>query len=257
MNETMLARLHAQHLYTVTDLAALGPERLARLLDLPRTKADRLSEEAGEVLTLLRKRSDLRKFVRKYLPPRRGRKQTEIMNRLFESGINEVRALAQVDPKILKGAGIGEKEAASLLEEARRLCSERLFRDIGIPAASRKKYEEAGVLTPEELCGLPPVYLQYRTGLSLDTVMRHLEKICASLGQTPPRKPSRLAVEKGRKALLSIPGLGENTLERLYRAGITGPNDLISWKPGDLAEATGLSESRIREFILSAGSLST
>jgi DNA topoisomerase-1 len=257
MTETLLARLHAHHLYTVMDLTAQGPEKLSSLLDIPCTEADRLIAEAAEVLTLLRKRSDLRKFVRKHLPPRKGRKQTEIMNRLYESGINEVRALAHSDPKILKGAGMGEKEVSVLLEEAQRLCSDRLFRDMGIPAASRKKYEEAGIATPEELCGLPLVYIQYRSGLSLDTVMRHLEKICAHLGKKPPRKLSRNLVERGREALLALPGLGESTLERLYRAGIVGIEDLAKSDPRKLAKATGIPESRIREFILSARSLST
>jgi DNA topoisomerase-1 len=256
MTETLIARLHAHHLYSVTDLTAQDPERLAGLLDLPRTEADRLIGEASEVLTLLRKRSDLRKFVRKHLPPRRGRKQTEILTRLHESGINEVRALAQADSRILKKAGIGEKEAAILQEEAQRLCSDRLFRDIGIPAASRKKYEAAGISSPEELCGLPPVYVQYRTGLSLDTVMRHLEKACTSLGKKTPKKPSRTVVEKEREELLSLPGLGESALGHLYRAGIISIEDLAESDPGVLAGRTGLSESRIREFILAARSQS-
>ncbi|MDD1679381.1 MAG: DNA topoisomerase I [Methanomicrobiales archaeon] len=256
MTETLLSRLHAQHLYTVTDLTAQGPEKLGILLDLPRPEADRLVAEAQEVLVLLRKRSDLRKFVRKHLPPRKGRKQTELMNRLNEAGINEVRALAQADPKILRGAGMSEKEAGTLQEEAKKLCSDRLFREIGIPATSRKKYEDAGISTPEELCDLPPVFIQYRTRLSLDTVMRHLEKTCTHLGRTPPRKPSRSTVEKGREALLTLPGLGEGTLERIYRAGITGVEDLTKSDPSALAAATGIPESRIREFILSARSLS-
>jgi DNA topoisomerase I (EC 5.99.1.2) len=257
MTETLLGRLHAHHIYTVMDLTTQGTERLISLLDLTRTEADRLVAEAQDVLTLLRKRSDLRKFVRKHLPPRKGRKQTEIMNRLYESGINEVRALVQADPGILKEAGMGEKEAALLQEEAQRLCSERLFRDIGIPAASRKKYEDAGILTPEELCELPPVYLQFRTGLSLDTVMRHLEKTCTHLGRKPPRKPSRSAVEKGRDALLSLPGVGEGTLEQLYHAGIIGIEDLAERDPRILAKETRIPESRVREFILSARTLST
>jgi DNA topoisomerase-1 len=257
MTETLLSRLHAHQLYTVSDLITTGLEQLSLILDLPRTEADRLIKEAEEVLALLRKRSDLRKFVRKHLPPRKGRKQTEIMNRLYEAGINEVRILAQTDPKVLKQAGMNEKEAAVILEEAQRLCSDRLFRDIGIPAASRKKYEDAGISTPEELCGLPPVYLHYRTGLSLDTVMRHLEKTCIFLGRKPPRRPSRPAVEKEREMLLSIPGLGESSLGHLYRAGITGVKDLAQSDPRSLAEATGIPESRIREFILSAKSLST
>jgi DNA topoisomerase-1 len=64
-------------------------------------------------------------------------------------------------------------------------------------------------------------------------------------------------VERGREALLALPGLGESTLERLYRAGIVGIEDLAKSDPRKLAKATGIPESRIREFILSARSLST
>jgi DNA topoisomerase-1 len=257
MTEALLSRLHAHHLYTVTDLTTQGAEGLASLLGLPRKEAERLVAEAEEVLILLRKRSDLRKFVRKHLPPRKGRRQTEIMNRLYAAGINEVRALAQADLSFLQKAGVSEKEAVALREEAQKLCSERLFRDIGIPVTSRKKYEAAGISTPEELCGLPPVFVNYSTGLSLDTVMRHMEKICAHLGKKPPRKPSRSAVEKGRNALLALPGISERALERIYRAGIIGVEDLARSDSRALAEMTGLPESRIREFILSARSLST
>jgi DNA topoisomerase-1 len=87
-------------------------------------------------------------------------------------------------------------------------------------------------------------------------VMRHLEKICTHLGKKPPRRPVRVTVEKGREALLSLPGLGEGTLEKFYRAGIVGVEDLARSDPHALAEATGIPESRIQEFILSARSLS-
>ncbi|MDD1675785.1 MAG: helix-hairpin-helix domain-containing protein, partial [Methanomicrobiales archaeon] len=257
MTESILERLHAHHIFTIADLIAQGPDRLAPLLALPKAKTERLIQEAQEVLVLLRKRSDLRKFVRAHLPPRKGRKQTEIMTRLFKAGIDEVRSLARTDPQILIQAGMSEKEADMLLVEVQKLCHDRLFREMGIPAASRKKYGDAGITTPEDLCDLPPVYVSHRTGLSLDTVMRHLEKACNHLGRKTPRKPSRTAVERGKNALLSLPGLGESTLEKLYRAGITGLEDLAQSDPAALARTTGLPESRLREYILSAASHGT
>ncbi|MDD1672909.1 MAG: DNA topoisomerase I [Methanomicrobiales archaeon] len=254
MNESILSRLHARHVYTVTDLTGMGGERLATLLGLTPIEAERLIVEAQEALVLLRKRSDLRKFVRNHLPPRRGRKQTEIMTRMYAAGINDVRSLAHTEPAALKVTGISEKEAEVLLAEGKKLCNDRIFRDIGIPAASRKKYMEANIQAPEELCNLPPVYVSHRTGLSLDTVMRHMEKTCTFIGRKVPSKFSNAVVERGRTGLLSLPGLGDGMLERLYYAGIIGCEDLVKADPRKLAESTGIPESKIREFILSAAS---
>jgi DNA topoisomerase-1 len=257
MTESLLSRLHAHHIYTIAELTAQGTDRLATLLLLSKATAEELHKEAQDVLSLLRKRSDLRKFVRMHLPPRKGRRQTEIMSRLYAAEINDVRSLAGADAAILRKAGLIESEVETLQDQARKLCSDRIFRDIGIPATSRKKYENANILTPEELCGLPPLYVSFTTGLSLDTVMRHLEKTCMFLGRRAPPRPPRAAVEVGRLALLSIPGLGESTLEKLYRAGIIGPADLARADPRQLAESTGLSETKLREFILFAASHTT
>ena len=201
MTETILARLHAHHLYTIHELAGSAAPRLISLLGISGEEANHLIAEAQDVLILLRRRSELKKFIRTHLPPRKGRSQSALMTRLFAAGINDVRALAHAEPATLVTTGIGEKEVVTLMKEAQLLCSERLLKEIGIPANSLKKYLAAGVTSPEAFCSLPALSLSTRTGLSLDTVMRHVTLVCTYLGRPSPKGSSKRVVDQGRKEL--------------------------------------------------------
>jgi DNA topoisomerase-1 len=254
MTEDLLSHLHAQQIYTIHEVTSRDPEKLSQVLDLSPANAQQLRKEAEEVLALLRRRSDLKKFVRSYLPPRRGRHLSTLLARLHGAGVNDVRALASAENAALKAAGIGEEEADILRREAQFLCGERRFAERGIPAGSRRKYVEGGITEPEDLCRLPIVYLSYRTGLSPDTVSRHASMVCEGQGRAPPSRISRAAMEKGRKELLSIPGIGEATLEKLYLAGIQDAAMLAAADPVRLAAESGLPEPMIRNCILSARS---
>ncbi len=254
MTEDLLSRLHARQIFTLHEVTSRTPEDLSQILTVSPDQARNLRQEAEEVLVLLRRRSDLKKFVRSHLPPRRGRRLSALLERLHGAGVDDIRALASAEPATLKAAGIGEEEALTLRTEAQILCAERRFEELGIPAGSRRKYVDGGITEPTDLCHLPVPYVSLHTGLSPDTVSRHAAMVCERLGRSPPTRVSRAAMEKGRRELLSIAGLGEATLERLYRAGIWNAALLSAGVPDRLARESGIAEPLIRDLIVSARS---
>jgi DNA topoisomerase-1 len=249
MTPEFMKKLREQHIYTVSEVAGLEAVRLAAILGISDGDAQRLLAGAGDALALLRKRSELKRFLRAHLPPRKGRSQAEVMKRLGEQGIGDLPALARAEAPALEDAGIGPKESENLLAAARSSMDSRVLRDAGIPAASLKRYREAGFTRPEDFCFLHPVFLADRTGLSLDTVHRHAVLVCGAMGAKAPAKVPKARVEKGREELLRVPGLGEATLEKLHRAGILDRDDLSSADPDELSRKTGIDAAALRGFV--------
>ena len=147
-----------------------------------------------------------RRFLRAHLPPRKGRSRAELMKRLAELGVEDLPSLSRADAATLEKANIGPKESVALLTEARSTMDTRMLRDAGIPAASLKRYQEAGFARPEDFCFIHPVFLADRTGLSLETVYRHVTRVCAAMGARVPEKVQKARVEKGRQELMALPG---------------------------------------------------
>jgi len=248
MSPEVHAKLIAQHIYTVYELANSPQETVVSILGVSPAKAADIIREAGEVLDLLRRRSDCRKFVRKHLPPRKGRSHSTIVKKLHEAGINDVGELGSVSRSVLRKAGIGEQEAATLQENAKRLSDERILREIGIPAVSLKKYFEAGISSPDDFTGLHPAYISIKSGIGPDTVFRHTDLVCRALSRPAPEKITKSVLEKGRQELLTIHGIGEATIEKLYRAGIIDKKTLCSRPAGEISSASGIPEEKIREY---------
>ncbi|MDK2989285.1 MAG: topoisomerase [Methanoculleus sp.] len=249
MTDDLVQRLHAHHVYTVSEIAGMPPEELAGTVDVDTGEAERLVEEAEGALDILRRRSELRKFVRKIVPPRKGRSHAKIVRSLLEQGIGDIHALSLADVAALKKAGIGETAAAELLEAARGICNERALREAGIPAVSLKKYQAGGVATPDDLCYLPIPYLSSKTGINPETVHKHVKLVCRHLGRPAPQKITKAMFERGRKELLEIPGLGEATVDRLYLAGIYDAATLREADPEEVSSITGIQKARVRDYI--------
>ncbi|KUG19612.1 dna topoisomerase i [hydrocarbon metagenome] len=248
MNEPLLRRLQGQHIYSVSEVAASPPEVIAQAAGISVEEARRLIAEAEDALDILRRRSGLRKFVRKIVPPRRGRSHAKILQRLLDAGIGDIAALAAADAALLKKSGLSEKEADLLLEKAREICNEKILKEAGISAVSLKKYQAAGIASPETLCRLPLPYLIGRSGISPETVHKHVEKVCRHLGRPVPPKITKSMLERGRSELLAIPGLGEATLEKLFLAGIFDAETLAAADPEAAAAASGVPAARIRDY---------
>jgi DNA topoisomerase I len=253
MTPDLIERLNAAHVYAVNEVAAAEPAALAGVAGVSLRAAERLKAEAGEVLALLRRRSELRKFVRAHVPPRRGRSHAKIMRALFAGGIDTIEHLAGASVEALHASGIGEKEAASLLDAAGALCSDRRLRAMGLPAISLKKYYAAGITRPEDFLALPPAAIMLRTGISPDTVHRHVELVCAALGQPAPKRTTKGQLERGRAELLAIPGVGESTIEKLYGGGVIDAATLVGADPRAVAAGSGLPVRKIQDLQALAG----
>ena len=247
-DEEMITRLHAAHIYSVYEVANIGSERLEAALTTDAATVAGLRQEAEDVLELLRKRSELKKFVRKHVVPRRGRSPAKVAAALVEAGVSELGGLAAMTPEALTQMHLSAAEAESLLHEARAVYNRAALREYGVPAVSLKKYFEAGITTPADFCALHPAYLSIITGIKPETVWKHAAAVCTGMGVAPPEKVTAKIIEAGRKELLQIPGLGEAILERLYRAGVIDPAGLKAADAGHLAQVTGIPAEKIRAF---------
>jgi DNA topoisomerase-1 len=248
MNEALLEKARAHHIYTVAEIARSEPEALAKTLDLTPFTAQKLKEEAGTVLEKLRKRSECRKFMRNHLIPRKGRSYAKIMGALKENGVTDLASLARASATTLQQAGIGENEARDLLTEARITHNGQLLKGIGIPAVSLKKYIAAGIAGPEDFVTAGPEKLSTLTGMSTGTVNRHLALVCEYLHRPLPVTVPKARLEKGRKELLSIKGMTATLADRFAGAGIINGESLIAANAKNLSAATGIDEEKIRVY---------
>ena len=163
-------------------------------------------------------------------------------------GITDLASLVRANPEALKSAGIGDAEAGPVLADAQAVYYGQVLRAMGIPAVSLKKYLAAGFTTPDAFCELKPETLSERTGMSLGTVQKHVALVCKALGKPEPKKAPKLQVERGRKELLTIRGVTEAVAEKLILAGVPNGKSLLPADPAAMAKASGIAESRIREW---------
>jgi DNA topoisomerase I len=241
-------KLRACHVYTVAEITRSTPEVLSKKLGMDSGKVEQLIKGAGTVLEKLRRRSECRKFIRDHLIPRKGRSYAKIMGSLKESGVTELADLAKADPAVLMKAGISDAEAGQVVNEASIVFNSQVLREIGIPAVSLKKYVAAGIIGPDAFCSQPAPALSERTGMSLATVQRHVGLVCAHLNKPVPKKFSKLQIERGKKELLAISGLGAKAVETMLNAGIIDAGALLGADAKKLATETGIPEQKIRDY---------
>ncbi len=245
ITDEIVVRLHSAHIYSVYEIANMNPSLLQEKLGIDAVLSETIKKDAEDILELLRKRSELRKFVRKIIPPRRGRSHAKVLNAIIDSGINDIADLSKSDSKTLQKMFLSEQEAQALLYEAKSIHNKELLKSYGIPAVSLKKYMDAGFISPEDFCYIHPAYLSIKTGINIETVYKHAEMACRARGVIPPAKISKKAFEAGKDELLNIKGIGESIVEKLLFAGIT---DIKGLKKADLKELmhkTGLSEEKL------------
>jgi len=245
VSDALHQKMVAAHLYTVYDLANSRAEDLALNLHLTEGEARQLQGEAHQALDLLRRRSDCRKFVRSILPPRRGRSPASVIKKLHESGINDIEGLGLVDRAVLKKAGVGDKEAENLQEEAKRIAGERRLKEIGLPAVSLKKYRDAGFANPEDFLLVHPLYLSVKSGISPETAIRHVEAIALALGRPVPTRVTKAQFERGKLELMGIRGITKSTQEQLLRAGVFNMETLHELDASIIAVRAGLPKDRV------------
>jgi DNA topoisomerase-1 len=248
MTEALQQKLLDAKIFSLYELSKFEPAVLTKKLGITKKQAETLIHEANDVLDLIRRRSECKKFMKQFVPPKRGRSHTKVMNGFTESGIDCIGDIASATIESLKKTGLSEEEAKTLKTEAISLVAKNQLKDIGIPAVSLKRYQEAGFLTPEDIASAHPAYLAFKTGISIETVGKHATLITQSLGKPDPVKISKKAFESGKIELTSLPGVGESTLEHLYRAGIFDKKSLISADPAKVAKSGGLSKDHLKKL---------
>ena len=87
MTDDLIQRLHAHHIYTVSEIANKEPAELKKALEIK--EADHLIREAADALEILRHRSELKKFIRKVVPTT-GTEPAKITRSLVEQGIGDI-----------------------------------------------------------------------------------------------------------------------------------------------------------------------
>jgi len=247
-DKELIDRIQACHIYTVAELAHSTPEDLAKKLGVSPEKAAILARDATVVLEKLRRRSECRKFMRDRLIPRKGRSYAKILAALKDAGITDLSLLAKADPATLKKAGVSDAETEQLLSEAKIVYHSQVLKEIGIPAVSLKKYIAAGIVEPETFCAQSPAALSEKTGMSLSTVQKHVDKVCTYLKKPVPKKFSKLQVERGKKQLLAVSGLSMPQVEKLFKVGIIDGDALLAADPVSVAAAAGIPEQKIRDY---------
>jgi DNA topoisomerase-1 len=95
---------------------------------------------------------------------------------------------------------------------------------------------------------MQPGTLSDLTGMSPSTVQRHIEMVCKYLNKTAPKKISKVQIERGKKELLAIKGLGESAIEKLFRAGITDASSFLTADPQKVADGTGIAVQKIKDY---------
>jgi len=248
VDQNLVDTMHGKFIYTVYDIQQMAPEELTETLGVTTAQAEILIVEASEVLELYRRRAGLKRFVRSIIQPKRGRGYAKVTNAMNEGGIDEVDTLAEQTPEVLMTMHLTADEANELIVTAQAQKNKARLKELGVPAASLKKYMEAGFTTPDVFCAFPPVYLSHMSGLSITTVQKHVASICAGLGKPVPGKVPKKDVDKGRTELLEVSGLGEAALISLYRAGIYNVKTLAECNLADAAAKSGLSKEKMASY---------
>lgn len=235
-------------IFNIAELARTEPADLAKKIKVQKGLAVKIIKESGEVLELIRKRSECKKFMKQFVPPKRGRSHTKVMNGFAESGIDSISDIVDSSVEKLKKAGLNDEEAKTLKDEALLLTAKNTLRDIGISAVSLKRYQEAGFITPEMLLGSHPTYISAKTGVSVETVGKHMALIAEALQIPPPEKISKKQMDAGREELQAISGVGDDTLLKLYQGGVFDKKTLLAAKPDETAKKSGMKKETITKF---------
>ncbi|MFH0966624.1 MAG: DNA topoisomerase I, partial [Methanobacteriota archaeon] len=248
MTEEINKKLIDAKIYSAFELGKMEPAALIKVTGITKKTAEILIQDTTSVMAVLKQRSECKKFMKQFVPPKRGRSHTKVMTAFIASGMGSIEDVSKGSIENLKKAGLTEEEATTLKTEATLFTCKNRMKEMGIPAASLKKYQEAGFICHEDLISNHPAYISIKTGISVETVSKHITLVAESLKSDPPVKISKKHLEKGREELMSLKGTGEAILEQLYKAGIIDLKTLSLANVDKAAKKSGLTKDKIRQF---------
>ncbi len=246
MTEAGIRKLNAVHIYTISELISRGPDVLAKNLGLSTSAAEKLIREAEGVLALLKKRTELKKFISAHVAPKRGRGHSKVSAAMISMGVTDVEALSRADPVTLHEAKLSEAEAASLVAEAKTMINISRMKEYGVPAITLKKYVNAGFDDPEKFVAVHPAGLSLATGVSVTTICNHQKLVAEKLRRPCPEKISKVAFEEGIAPLRKK--ADPELLTPLALAGVYSPDLLVKADVKTLSKVTGIEEKLIADL---------
>ncbi|HJK02159.1 MAG TPA: DNA topoisomerase I [Methanocorpusculum sp.] len=247
MTEIGIEKLNATHIYAISELAGISSEDLMAKLNIPRNDADKMIQDANTVLGLLRKRTELKKFIIAHVTPRHGRSHSKISSAFIDKGIVDIASLASAKKSDIMAVGLTENEANKLLTEAIRASNLARMKQYGIPIITLKKYVAAGYEDPNAFVGVHPAGLSLATGTSVSTICKHQKRVAEQIGVQAPKLINKAEFNEGIASLIPL-DIEPEHLKALAFAGIYSCTLLKNATVQTLSHQTGIDRKQLSEY---------
>lgn len=247
MTDAGIEKLNSVHIYAISELASISVNDLMTRLKISRPEAEKMIADAEDVLVLLRKRTELKKFISLHVAPRRGRGHSKVSTALISKGIVDITTLADANKSDVMAAGLSEVEADTLLAAAAHVTNVAKMKQYGVPTITLKKYVAAGYDDPKTFVAAHPAGLSLATGASVTTVCRHQKLVAEQIGAEPPKPLSKAAFDEGIASLTPLEIEPEH-LTALAFAGVYSCALLKSAAIQTLSRQTGIDKEQLTEY---------
>lgn len=247
MTDARIEKLNSVHIYAISELASISVNDLMTRLKISRPEAEKMIADAEDVLVLLRKRTELKKFISLHVAPRRGRGHSKVSTALISKGIVDITTLADANKSDVMAAGLSEAEADTLLAAAAHVTNVAKMKQYGVPTITLKKYVAAGYDDPKTFVAAHPAGLSLATGASVTTVCRHQKLVAEQIGAEPPKPLSKAAFDEGIASLTPLEIEPEH-LTALAFAGVYSCALLKGAAIQTLSRQTGIDKEQLTEY---------
>lgn len=247
MTDAGIEKLNSVHIYAISELASISVNDLMTRLKISRAEAEKMIADAEDVLVLLRKRTELKKFISLHVAPRRGRGHSKVSTALISKGIVDITTLADANKSDVMAAGLSEAEADTLLAAAAHVTNVAKMKQYGVPTITLKKYVAAGYDDPKTFVAAHPAGLSLATGASVTTVCRHQKLVAEQIGAEPPKPLSKAAFDEGIASLTPLEIEPEH-LTALAFAGVYSCALLKGAAIQTLSRQTGIDKEQLTEY---------
>ena len=247
MTDAGIEKLNSVHIYAISELASISVNDLMTRLKISRPEAEKMVADAEDVLVLLRKRTELKKFISLHVAPRRGRGHSKVSTALISKGIVDITTLADANKSDVMAAGLSEAEADTLLAAAAHVTNVAKMKQYGVPTITLKKYVAAGYDDPKTFVAAHPAGLSLATGASVTTVCRHQKLVAEQIGAEPPKPLSKAAFDEGIASLTPLE-IDPEYLTALAFAGVYSCALLKSAAIQTLSRQTGIDKEQLTEY---------
>lgn len=247
MTDAGIEKLNRVHIYAISELAGMSADELMLRLKMARPEAETMIADAQAVLVLLRKRTELKKFISAHVAPRRGRGHSKISAAFIGKGITDIAGLAAASKNQVMEGGLSEAEAETLLSEAKKVVNVAKMKEYGIPTVTLKKYVAAGYEDPQAFVAAHPAGLSLATGASITTIGKHQKMVAAQIGAEPQVSLSKAAFDAGIATLTPL-AIEPEDLTALAFAGVYSCALLKSAPVPALARRTGIDKEQLTEY---------